>query len=220
MQTPNPYRYPIGKRRMQPLVSFLWSIWFIWSIYCLALFHFFNIFSLFCKKLHKSILVQLLVQINTLEKRRITQWVPSTEWTEVFNKLFIINLGPLFSSKDCKLGLNQAHISSYVNQATSNGDYIINMQKIGTPSKGSVIPNHWSHTEQPMVALSIYQISMTKITYQSDFMNFDLYYCNLTALIDWLFLLFPCWLAAYNNLLCREYLFLLLLWQHSVFKLS
>ena len=29
MQTPNPYRYPIGKRRMQPLVSFYLAYLFI-----------------------------------------------------------------------------------------------------------------------------------------------------------------------------------------------
>lgn len=32
MQTPNPYRYPIGKKRMQPLVSLAYEIFNLFSI--------------------------------------------------------------------------------------------------------------------------------------------------------------------------------------------
>jgi divalent metal cation (Fe/Co/Zn/Cd) transporter len=71
MQTPNPYRYPIGKRRMQPLVSshsaclfmLLWiDLIFVCSINFLALFLFFNVPSVISQKeVRKLILMQLKV---------------------------------------------------------------------------------------------------------------------------------------------------------------
>lgn len=36
MQTPNPYRYPIGKKRMQPLVSLAYEIFILFSILFLS----------------------------------------------------------------------------------------------------------------------------------------------------------------------------------------